>query len=330
MLRDQVFVLDHMYVSLFSTCGWILRLGVTVALLMSIHPVLALLVAFALPTVFTSTWRPGVERAVQERRLPANRLARHLFSIATTAPPGKEVRVTRIGDQLVETAARSVGALVSSRRRRALEHGALAHAGVGDFRRGLCGRGGFRVLRCLKATPGQVLLVLAAGARLSAYIGATVGEIGFLRGFWLDGSRRMAWLEDYAASLMEHADASGARAFGGRHPLRARVVCLSGNRAACARRRQSGVEARLGGRHCRREWRGQKHAGEAAVPDVSARSGAHPDRRRGSGADSRRRMAIAPRGRVSGFFPLRVSSAPHRGHRRCASAGRRTRGGRGR
>ena len=56
------------------------------------------------------------------------------------------------------------------------------------------------------ATAGEVLLVLAAGARLSAYVGATVGEIGFLRGFWLDGSRRMAWLEDYAASMIEHAD----------------------------------------------------------------------------------------------------------------------------
>src|SRR5688500_18003982 len=33
MLRDQVFVLDHMYLSLFSTCGWLLRLAVTVALL---------------------------------------------------------------------------------------------------------------------------------------------------------------------------------------------------------------------------------------------------------------------------------------------------------
>ena len=43
MLRDQVFVLDHMYMSLFSTCGWILRLIVTVALLMSIHPALVLL-----------------------------------------------------------------------------------------------------------------------------------------------------------------------------------------------------------------------------------------------------------------------------------------------
>jgi ATP-binding cassette subfamily B protein len=51
-----------------------------------------------------------------------------------------------------------------------------------------------------------VLLVLAAGSRLSAYIGATVGEIGFLRGIWLDGSRRLAWLEDYAASLVASAD----------------------------------------------------------------------------------------------------------------------------
>jgi ATP-binding cassette subfamily B protein len=58
----------------------------------------------------------------------------------------------------------------------------------------------------LRGAPGDVLLVLAAGARLSAYIGATVGEIGFLRGIWMDGSRRLAWLEDYAASFMANAD----------------------------------------------------------------------------------------------------------------------------
>ena len=51
MLRNQVFVLDHMYMSLFSTCSWILRLGVTLALLIAIHPALILLAVFALPTV---------------------------------------------------------------------------------------------------------------------------------------------------------------------------------------------------------------------------------------------------------------------------------------
>ena len=38
LLRNQVFVLDHMYMSVFSTAGWILRLGITVALLASMHP----------------------------------------------------------------------------------------------------------------------------------------------------------------------------------------------------------------------------------------------------------------------------------------------------
>jgi ATP-binding cassette subfamily B protein len=47
-----------------------------------------------------------------------------------------------------------------------------------------------------------------ASARRSAacYFGATVGEIGFLRGFWMDGSRRLAWLEDYAASVAAAGD----------------------------------------------------------------------------------------------------------------------------
>jgi ATP-binding cassette subfamily B protein len=58
----------------------------------------------------------------------------------------------------------------------------------------------------LEAPAGDVLLVLAAGSRLSAYISATVGEIGFLRGIWMDGSRRLAWLEDYAQALALHED----------------------------------------------------------------------------------------------------------------------------
>jgi ATP-binding cassette subfamily B protein len=206
MLRDQVFVLDHMYMSLFSTCGWILRLVVVVGLLMSIHPALALLVVFALPTVLTSTWRPGVERAAEERGAPANRLARHLFTTATTAPAGKEVRVTQIGERLArerrEAWERWYRPVAAARWGSARWH-ALAWAIFGAAYVGAL----VFVTEGLHATAGNVLLVLAAGARLSAYIGATVGEIGFLRGFWLDGSRRMAWLEDYAASFVEHTDA---------------------------------------------------------------------------------------------------------------------------
>ncbi len=205
MLRNQVFVLDHMYMSLFTTCGWILRLGVTVALLMSIHPALVLLAAFALPTVLTSTWRPGVERAAEERGASANRLARHLFDVATTAPPGKEVRVTRIGARLVaqRRAAweRWYEPVARARSRSAAWH-ALAWAVFGAAYVGAV----VFVASVLAAPPGEVLLVLAAGSRLSAYIGGTVGEIGFLRGIWLEGSKRLAWLEDYAAAQSRGAD----------------------------------------------------------------------------------------------------------------------------
>jgi ATP-binding cassette subfamily B protein len=206
VLRNQVFVLDHMYLSLFTTCGWLLRLVVTLALLASIHPALALLAVFALPTVLTSTWRPGVERAAEERGAPAQRLARHLFDTATTAPPGKEVRVTRIGERLVarrrEAWERWYGPVAAARSRTALWH-ALGWALFGAAYVGAV----VLVASVLRESAGNVLLALAAGARLSAYLGATVGEIGFLRGIWLDGSRRMAWLEDYAASLVRGADA---------------------------------------------------------------------------------------------------------------------------
>ena len=55
---------------------------------------------------------------------------------------------------------------------------------------------------------GDVVLVLAAGTRLARYVGATAGELGFLRGFWLDSSRRLTWLEDYAAGINASATAS--------------------------------------------------------------------------------------------------------------------------
>jgi ATP-binding cassette subfamily B protein len=125
--------------------------------------------------------------------------------MATTAPPGKEVRVTGIGERLMRDRRaaweRWYGPIAAARRGSALWH-SLAWAVFGAAYVGAI----VFVSSVLAAPAGQVLLVLAAGARLSAYIGATVGEVGFLRGFWADGSRRLAWLEDYAASVAAAAD----------------------------------------------------------------------------------------------------------------------------
>jgi ATP-binding cassette subfamily B protein len=206
MLRNQVFVLDHMYMSLFSTCAWILGLAVTLALLASVHVALVLLGVLAVPAVVTSTWRPVVERAAQERAAQHNRLARHLFTVATTAAPAKDVRVSRIGDRLIagraEAWRRGYDPVAAARLTSAAWH-AVAWA---IFAAGYVGAIVF-VSAGLRAPVESVLLVLAAGAALARFVTGTVGELGFLRGFWMDGSRRLAWLEDYAASVTAAADA---------------------------------------------------------------------------------------------------------------------------
>ncbi len=327
VLRDQVFVLDHMYMSLFSTCGWILRLGVTIVLLMAISPLLILLAVFALPTVFASAWRPGVERAVQESVAPFNRLARHLFTTATTAAPGKEVRMLRIGG------------LIASRRREEWERwyapmarARWATAGWNSvawlvFGLGYAGAVVY-VASGLHAPTAKVLLVLAAGSRLSSYIGATVGEIGFLRGTWLDGSRRLAWFEDYASAVALTADLpvperlhDGIRfehvSF--RYPGTDRLVLNDVN----LHLRPGSVVAIVG----------ENGAGKTTLVKLLARlydpvDGRDPDRRHGPITSGRRRLARPSVRRLSGLLPLRASRPAVGGSGRRAARRRRAGGGR--
>jgi ATP-binding cassette, subfamily B, bacterial len=205
ILRNQVFVLDHMYLSVLNTVGWIIRVVVTVLLLASIHPTLVLLVVFAIPTVISSIWRPAVERRVEERTAQYSRLALHLFNTTTSPAAGKEVRVAGIGADLFrrrQTAwLRWFGPIARARWATAATHAVawaifgLAYVGAVVF-----------VAVVLRASVGSVLLILAAGARLSSYVGATIGELGFLRGIWMDGSRRLVWLENYAASAKASSD----------------------------------------------------------------------------------------------------------------------------
>jgi len=206
MLRNQVFVLDHMYVSLFSVGGWLLRLAVTLALLVSVHPALLLLAVLGLPPALTSLWRPRQERIAQDAGAQAHRLAAHLFTLATTAAPGKEVRLTGIGENLVahrrELWERGQAPLAHARAVSAAWH-ALAWALFGAAYAGAI----VFVAYGLSAPASAVLLVLAAGSRLSAYIGASMTELGFLTGFWMEGAQRLAWLEDYAATVSASGEA---------------------------------------------------------------------------------------------------------------------------
>jgi len=205
ILRDQVFTLNHLYASLFSTAGAILRLGLTVAILISVHPALGLLALMAVPNVYVSNWRAKAERRADDRAAPHIRLSRHLFLLGTTAPPGKELRTSGVGGRIVDERQKAWDrwyAIVAPTWWASAVWRTLAWALFGAAYVAAV----VFVAAGLDATAGEVLLVVAAGSRLSMYVGQTVREVGFLRGFWLDASRRLAWLEDYAAAARESAD----------------------------------------------------------------------------------------------------------------------------
>ncbi len=135
--------------------------------------------------------------------------------------------------------------------------------------------------------------------RLSAYIGATVGEIGFLRGIWMDGSRRLAWLEDYAASLAAHGGPAAPDTLHDGIRLEHVSFAYPGTTHLVLDDVIAADARRLGRRDRGRERRRQEHAGEAAREDVRT------DVRRAS-SRTRRRSRASPaaewRARLAGAF----------------------------
>ena len=206
VLRRHTFGLDHLFMSLFSTLGWVLRLAIVLVLLVTqVHPAMALLVLFAVPTVVAATVRPGVEQAVLERVAPHRRLGRHLFLLGTTASPGKEVRVTGNGSALIEVRRAEWRQVYRPMRAAKWTTALWSCLAWAVFGLGYVGAVVFTAVG-IDGSPGQVVLVLVVGSQLSQFVGAAVGELGFLRSIWLDISRRLIWLEDYAAAADASAD----------------------------------------------------------------------------------------------------------------------------
>ncbi|MDA0352650.1 MAG: ABC transporter ATP-binding protein [Chloroflexi bacterium] len=205
VLRNQVFVLDHLYMSIFMTTGWLFQLLLLVALLTTVHPALVLLLVAAIPTFYASGWRAAVERDAEEASASDSRFSRHIFETATDVSASKEIRVMGAGARLVErredawqrwydtVSAARWGSAVWYSLGWAIFAGSFIAAAV-------------FVSAGINGTPGEVVLVLSSGILLASYIGAAVGEIGFLRGIWLDGARRLVWLERYVEAKQSIGD----------------------------------------------------------------------------------------------------------------------------
>jgi ATP-binding cassette, subfamily B, bacterial len=197
LLRDHAPALSQLYQMLFFGLGVLLRLLVTFGLLFSIRPGLVLLGLLAVPPILVSHWRAGVEKRAEEQGAQDDRRARSLFLLGTTPQAAKEVRVGRVRHRLIELSSDAWGrrhARIAHARSVSAAWLALAYAA---FAAALVA-----VIPLVATGPdaaGRAVLTLAAGTRLTQYLGQTVHDVHMFRAIWLDGARRLAWLEDFAA-----------------------------------------------------------------------------------------------------------------------------------
>ncbi|MFC0545784.1 ABC transporter ATP-binding protein [Kutzneria chonburiensis] len=201
VLRDHADALSELYQELFAALGALARLAITVGLLMAANPWFGLLGVVAVPAVLVSTLRANAERRAEEAGAQHDRLAKHLFELGTTPGPAKEIRVFGVQNKIV-TLRREAW----RKRHRPLARARWQTAGWQAAAHALFGLAFLAAIASTVHEPPTLLLVLAAGGRLAQYVANTVQQTHFFRTIWLDVSRRLAWLEDYAAAQTRNAD----------------------------------------------------------------------------------------------------------------------------
>lgn len=196
VLRNETYVLDHMYSTALQALMWITRIISALILLASVNPASLVLLLALIPAAIVSTTRPVRERHAEEAAAPAKRLADHLHGILTSSAASKEVRVLGLRTPLTErrqnewrlwhrTIARSrnITALTTTLAWMIFFVSMVALIGF--------------VTRA-NTSPGDAVILLLSGQQLGVFVAMLLSEVGYIRGTWMEGAQRMAWLEGYA------------------------------------------------------------------------------------------------------------------------------------
>ncbi|GAC1600302.1 MAG: ABC transporter ATP-binding protein [Acidimicrobiales bacterium] len=203
MLRDQVFTLDHIFLSVFGIFGIVIRLVVVMGILASVRPAMFLLGLAALPPVVVAAGVGRKVSAVWEGEAANRRLARHLFVLGTEAPSAKELRVAGALQTVAADRAAAWDAFQAPVRRMRIRSGVAQTAAWSVFAAAFVGA--VAVVARTSHDSSAALIVIAAGARLTAYIGLAATEINTW-GFFIQGSQRLLWLEQLVERRRGNAD----------------------------------------------------------------------------------------------------------------------------
>lgn len=184
----------------------------TAGVLFTVHPILAVLPAFGVPSLIVTTRTQRQLEEMQERTAEPRREALHLFDLATTAGPGKEVRVFGLDHELIDRHDRLWGEIDRMQRTAYYRVALLRALGWTIFAAGFALAVALVTREAVagRATPGDVVLALWVGI----HINSTVGGIGGLLSWLVNSLKtvgRYLWLVDYARDAELAAEAAGER-----------------------------------------------------------------------------------------------------------------------
>jgi ATP-binding cassette, subfamily B, bacterial len=192
----------------FNPISWSLASVVqTVAvatLLLGVHPVLALLPLFGIPTLVFTFRTEQAEANLREKQAEPNRQRRQLFELTTGAGAAKEIRIFGLADEILARRRQLTAEVERDRLRLVKRNTALTSLGWAIFAAGYVAAIAFAVHLAStgRASVGSVVLVLSLGGQVNQQIAELTGHLE-----WMVHThravRRLLWLMAYAASCHE-------------------------------------------------------------------------------------------------------------------------------
>jgi ATP-binding cassette subfamily B protein len=211
LLRDNSRLLGAGPGQVLAALQAVLTTAAIVVVLAVISPVLVVLPLFGVPPVLASRWSVRIRERADESVAEQRRLADDLFTLASTAGPAKEVRLSGLAEELRarhEALSRRVTAATT---RATLAGTAVSAAGWLLFAAGFVGAVVLVVLGAARGTEsiGQVVVVVSLLRRAQLQVGQSANLAGQLATI-ARTARRLAWLEDFALGAPEPAPAPPA------------------------------------------------------------------------------------------------------------------------
>jgi ATP-binding cassette subfamily B protein len=200
LLRQQRTVLGQAMGTLVNNLSTMLQLVVTLALIARLHPVLLLMPLAGIPPMLITPVQQRRWKRVEEQTAELDRVTNAFYALATTAAPGKEVRVFNLEDELTERYEAAWLASYTPQVRTMLRNNVegtlawlapnLAVVAATVFIASRAARG--------LNTPGDVILVVGLAQQVTGRMASIVDMITWFME-QLRAVDRYLWLSDYAA-----------------------------------------------------------------------------------------------------------------------------------